>query len=262
MAWSENCRSGSAALRAIQRRIKIWIGACPQGPGRPDPRKVPRSLSAKADVPLRRSRSRLPRRKFGQRHLRALSQVHRARGLHQESPAPLVRSHGHDRDHVCLDGPARGNDHADILRVAREERLSGQSDAEPRAEMCGIAGFVGAGDLDVLRHMTDALRHRGPDGEGLWMDEDSRVFLGFRRLSIIDLEGGAQPMWTSLCTKCGRQQLGVVFNGEIYNHAELRAELKQRGHIFTTDHSDTEVLLHGYGEWGDTFVERLNGMWA
>jgi asparagine synthase (glutamine-hydrolysing) len=128
--------------------------------------------------------------------------------------------------------------------------------------MCGIAGFVGAGDLEVLRRMTDALRHRGPDGEGLWMDEETRVFLGFRRLSIIDLEGGAQPMWTSLCAKCGTQPLGVVFNGEIYNHAELRAELKQRGHIFTTDHSDTEVLLHGYGEWGDAFVERLNGMWA
>ena len=122
--------------------------------------------------------------------------------------------------------------------------------------MCGIAGFAGLGDLGVLRRMTNAIAHRGPDAEGHWAGENSGVFLGHRRLSIVDLSGGAQPMWTR------DGQLGVTFNGEIYNHAELRAELKARDCQFVTDHSDTEVLLHGYREWGENFVERLNGMWA
>lgn len=122
--------------------------------------------------------------------------------------------------------------------------------------MCGIAGFAGAGELADLTRMTAVIRHRGPDGEGLWHDPHTRVFLGFRRLAIIDLAGGAQPMWTA------DGEIGVVFNGEIYNHAELRRELEALGHIFLTDHSDTEVLLHGYRAWGDSFVERLNGMWA
>jgi asparagine synthase (glutamine-hydrolysing) len=122
--------------------------------------------------------------------------------------------------------------------------------------MCGIAGFVGAGDRGVLQRMTDAIAHRGPDADGHWVEENAGVFLGHRRLSIVDLSDGAQPMWTADGT------IGVVFNGEIYNHAELRGELKARGCRFLTDHSDTEVLLHGYREWGETFVERLNGMWA
>jgi asparagine synthase (glutamine-hydrolysing) len=122
--------------------------------------------------------------------------------------------------------------------------------------MCGIAGFVGSGDRAVLQRMTDAIRHRGPDAEGHWIEEALRVHLGFRRLAIIDIAGGNQPMWTADGT------IGVTFNGEIYNHAELRAELEQLGCVFQTDHSDTEVLLHGYRQWGDSFVERLNGMWA
>jgi asparagine synthase (glutamine-hydrolysing) len=122
--------------------------------------------------------------------------------------------------------------------------------------MCGIAGFVGEGDRGVLQRMTDAIAHRGPDADGFWAEENAGVFLGHRRLSIVDLSGGAQPMWTA------DGAIGVIFNGEIYNHAELRAELKARGCQFVTDHSDTEVLLHGYREWGDAFVERLNGMWA
>lgn len=122
--------------------------------------------------------------------------------------------------------------------------------------MCGIAGFVGRGDLDTLRRMTEAIRHRGPDADGLWREEANGVHLGHRRLSIVDLAGGAQPMWTR------DGQVGVTFNGEIYNHAELRAELKASGCEFVTDHSDTEVLLHAYREWGDGFVDRLNGMWA
>ena len=122
--------------------------------------------------------------------------------------------------------------------------------------MCGIAGFAGPGDAGVLRRMTDAIQHRGPDAEGFWTDSAEGIFLGHRRLSIVDLAGGGQPMWTR------DGAVGVTFNGEIYNHAELRAELKARGCDFVTDHSDTEVLLHGYREWGESFVNRLNGFWA
>ena len=122
--------------------------------------------------------------------------------------------------------------------------------------MCGIAGFAGSGDRDILRRMTDAIRYRGPDAEGHWWDEKEGVYLGHRRLSIVDLSGGGQPMWTA------DGQLGVIFNGEIYNHQELRADLTSRGRRFMTDHSDTEVLLHAYAEWGEGFVDRLNGMWA
>jgi asparagine synthase (glutamine-hydrolysing) len=122
--------------------------------------------------------------------------------------------------------------------------------------MCGIAGFAGTGDHATLRAMTDAIVHRGPDADGYWHDEKEAVFLGFRRLAIVDLVGGAQPMWSA------DGNTGVVFNGEIYNHLDLRAELQKRGAQFQTDHSDTEVLLHGYREWGDDFVTKLNGMWA
>lgn len=122
--------------------------------------------------------------------------------------------------------------------------------------MCGIAGFAGEGSREDLGRMNAAQASRGPDGEGIWIDSAQNVYLGHLRLSIIDIEGGAQPMWTSDAL------IGVVFNGEIYNHAELRAELKALGAVFLTDHSDTEVLLHAYRFWGDRFVDRLNGMWA
>jgi asparagine synthase (glutamine-hydrolysing) len=104
--------------------------------------------------------------------------------------------------------------------------------------------------------MNDAIRHRGPDADGLWRDEAAGVHLGHRRLSIVDIAGGAQPMWTD------DGALGVIFNGEIYNHLALRAELVAMGCWFQSDHSDTEVLLHGYRAWGEGFVRRLNGMWA
>lgn len=120
--------------------------------------------------------------------------------------------------------------------------------------MCGIAGFVGAGDRESLARMTGVLVHRGPDDGGLW--DNGNVFLGHRRLSIVDLAGGHQPMSTS------DGDLTVIFNGEIYNHGELRAELKAQGAVFQTDHSDTEVLLHGYRQWGTALPKRLNGMWA
>lgn len=122
--------------------------------------------------------------------------------------------------------------------------------------MCGIAGFVGAGDGAILRRMTDRLSHRGPDAEGFFEKPDAGVFLGHRRLSIIDLAGGGQPMFTA----DGRT--AIVFNGEIYNHPELRRELQAKGHVFATDHSDTEVLLYAWREWGAAMLDRLNGMWA
>jgi len=122
--------------------------------------------------------------------------------------------------------------------------------------MCGIAGFVGPGDRADIARMTGALAHRGPDGEGFFSDESRALFLGHRRLAVIDVEGGAQPMWTA------DGALGVIFNGEIYNFVELRAELELRGRRFATDHSDTEVLLHGYAEWGEDLPLRLNGMFA
>jgi asparagine synthase (glutamine-hydrolysing) len=122
--------------------------------------------------------------------------------------------------------------------------------------MCGICGFVGTGDVDILTSMSDAMIHRGPDAGGLWHDVKEAVYLGHRRLSIIDLSCGAQPMWTA------DGALGIVFNGEIYNHLELREELIKAGHHFLTDHSDTEVLLHGYRQWGRELPSRLNGMWA
>ncbi|MPY74631.1 MAG: asparagine synthase (glutamine-hydrolyzing) [Alphaproteobacteria bacterium] len=122
--------------------------------------------------------------------------------------------------------------------------------------MCGIAGFVGPGDRGDLARMTRALLHRGPDGEGLYSAPDMPVHLGHRRLAIVDIAGGYQPMWD------GGGDVGVVFNGEIYNHLELRRELQAKGHKFQTDHSDTEVLVHGYKEWGEDLPRRLNGMFS
>ena len=122
--------------------------------------------------------------------------------------------------------------------------------------MCGICGFAGAGNFEDLRRMTQALAHRGPDDQGFWTCEEEGICLGHRRLSIIDIEGGRQPMETP----DGR--LVVSFNGEIYNHRTLRDELRKKGHRFVSDHSDTEVLLHGYRQWGDGLPEKLNGMWA
>lgn len=122
--------------------------------------------------------------------------------------------------------------------------------------MCGIAGFAGTGTRADLVAMTQSLVHRGPDDEGLYVDADRHVFLGFRRLSILDIAGGKQPMWNEDGT------VGIVFNGEIYNHAALREELERCGHRFQSDHSDTEVLVHGFEEWGETLPARLNGMFA
>ncbi|MEO6846822.1 MAG: asparagine synthase (glutamine-hydrolyzing), partial [Chthoniobacterales bacterium] len=122
--------------------------------------------------------------------------------------------------------------------------------------MCGIAGFVGKGELSSLHAMLAEITHRGPDAQGVFRDERANLFLGHRRLSIIDLSGGVQPMASA------DGMLEIVFNGEIYNFAELRKELSTLGFRFATDHSDTEVLLVGYQAWGEQVVHRLNGMWA
>ena len=102
--------------------------------------------------------------------------------------------------------------------------------------MCGLAGFAGAGGRGDLEAMTRLVAHRGPDGEGFFLDREMPVFLGHQRLAIIDVAGGAQPMASP------DGQIVVVYNGEIYNYRELRSGLIAKGHVFRTDHSDTEVL--------------------
>ncbi|HEX6513074.1 MAG TPA: asparagine synthase (glutamine-hydrolyzing), partial [Chloroflexota bacterium] len=120
--------------------------------------------------------------------------------------------------------------------------------------MCGICGFTGQPQPGVLQAMADVMVHRGPDDAGLWADAD--ISLGMRRLAIVDLATGQQPVQNEDGT------VWAVFNGEIYNHPELRAELTQLGHRFRTDHSDTEVLVHLYEELGPDYLHRLNGMFA
>ena len=119
--------------------------------------------------------------------------------------------------------------------------------------ICGVAGGEPAAGLDLVRRMCDAMAHRGPDDAG--SEQLDGVTLGMRRLSIIDLAGGHQPMHNEDST------VWVVENGEVYNHRELREQLIAAGHAFMT-HSDTEVLVHGYEQWGEAVVERLNGMFA
>lgn len=125
---------------------------------------------------------------------------------------------------------------------------------------CGIVGIAALSARARLsesnvRRMLPALRHRGPDGSGVHLDSSGRVSLGHTRLSIIDLAGGAQPMSNE------DQTVWVSFNGEIFNYLELRELLLKAGHRFST-HSDTEVIVHAYEQYGDDFVQRLNGQFA
>ncbi|MDI1476207.1 asparagine synthase (glutamine-hydrolyzing) [Polyangium sp. y55x31] len=127
--------------------------------------------------------------------------------------------------------------------------------------MCGIAGWVDyerdlTQERDVAQRMTATMAKRGPDAEGLWLSP--RAALGHRRLSIIDLEGGRQPM---IAAENGAPVAVLIYTGEVYNFRELRAELEALGHRFET-RSDTEVVLHAYLQWGASFPERLNGMFA
>ncbi len=119
--------------------------------------------------------------------------------------------------------------------------------------MCGIAGFFGPPDHELLERMNAAIWHRGPDDHGF--SESPRMSIGMRRLSIIDVAGGHQPMETE------DGQIRIVYNGEIYNFREVRAELIEKGRHFRTE-CDTEVLLEAYAEWGTDCFRRLNGMWA
>jgi len=123
--------------------------------------------------------------------------------------------------------------------------------------MCGIAGIVRrvptGVSVDSLGRMASSIRHRGPDGYGFYVGQ--RVGFAHVRLSVVDIAGGAQP----LANEDG--QIVVTYNGEIYNHPELRRELEEKGHIFRT-RCDTEVLVHGYEEWGVNLLDRLNGQFA
>ena len=121
--------------------------------------------------------------------------------------------------------------------------------------MCGIAGYVSENKIEpaVLKAMTERIAHRGPDGEGFFVDD--KCGLGHRRLAIIDLKTGDQPIYNEDKT------IVVVFNGEIYNFQTLRQELEEKGHRFQTQ-TDTEVLVHGYEEWGGALTEKLRGMYA
>jgi asparagine synthase (glutamine-hydrolysing) len=127
--------------------------------------------------------------------------------------------------------------------------------------MCGIAGWVSYDrdietQRDIIEAMTKTMARRGPDAGGVWIDR--HVGLGHRRLAIIDLAGGVQPMQAD---ERGRTVASLIYTGEVYNFVELRDELIQLGHQFKT-RSDTEVVLRGYLQWGDDIVERLNGMFA
>ena len=124
--------------------------------------------------------------------------------------------------------------------------------------MCGILGLYHFDsshriNRSLFREQTNTLVHRGPDDGAVWFGDN--VALGHRRLSIIDIGGGLQPMWDA------EQRIGIVFNGEIYNYRELRKELQDKGHRFHSD-SDTETMLYAYREWGSDCVQRFDGMFA
>lgn len=121
--------------------------------------------------------------------------------------------------------------------------------------MCGICGFTGqiVGCDSTLKNMTDVITHRGPDSEGFYTDES--ISMGFRRLSIIDLDAGHQPIYNE------DKSMVLTFNGEIYNYQELRKELIECGHKFYTE-TDSEVLIHGYEQWHEDLLNRLRGMFG
>ncbi|MEK6982283.1 MAG: asparagine synthase (glutamine-hydrolyzing) [Candidatus Micrarchaeota archaeon] len=119
--------------------------------------------------------------------------------------------------------------------------------------MCGITGIYGLADKSLIRKMTDKISYRGPDSDGYLVDD--KISIGFRRLSIIDLSTGDQPIWNE------DKNIAITFNGEIYNYLSLKEELIKKGHKFSTS-SDTETILHAYEDCGMTAFTKLNGMFA
>lgn len=119
--------------------------------------------------------------------------------------------------------------------------------------MCGIFGTFGNIDKQLIKTMSETLRHRGPDDAGFFFDH--KIALGNTRLSIIDIKGGHQPIHNENST------IWITYNGEVYNHQQLRQALEKLGHKFYTN-SDTEVIVHAYEEWGEDCVRQFNGMWA
>src|SRR5436190_8639793 len=124
--------------------------------------------------------------------------------------------------------------------------------------MCGIAGIVAsdeltAGEREVVAAMRDVISHRGPDDAGIYVDRQAA--LGHRRLSIVDVSAGHQPLSNE------DESIWLVFNGEIYNHSDVRPELEAAGHRYKT-RSDTETIVHAYEAWGEGCVDRLRGMFA
>ncbi len=122
--------------------------------------------------------------------------------------------------------------------------------------MCGLLGFIGSGNEKVLRRMTELLTHRGPDSSGYLVDNENKIYIGHRRLEIIDILHGSQPMFDEEKNIC------VVYNGEIYNHKKLKKELESFGYKFKTSHSDTEVIVHGWKHWRENIVSKIDGMFS
>ena len=129
--------------------------------------------------------------------------------------------------------------------------------------MCGIAGIINENSRErrglkgKIKRMTDSIAHRGPNGEGFFVDEKMGIALGHRRLSILDLSlAGKQPMPDD------SEKLWIIFNGEIYNYVELKKELQKKHKKIYKSGTDTEVLLHAYAAWGKNFLEKLNGIFA
>ena len=119
--------------------------------------------------------------------------------------------------------------------------------------MCGFVGYINKKDKKYIKQMNDAISHRGPDDESYYTDDD--IAMGFRRLSIIDLAGGRQPISNE------DESMVITFNGEIYNFLDIKEDLLNKGHIFKTK-TDTEVILHGYEEYGSSILDKLRGMFA
>ena len=121
--------------------------------------------------------------------------------------------------------------------------------------MCGFVGFVSKDNnkKKIIKDMADIIKHRGPDSDGYYVND--KMALGFRRLSIIDLEGGSQPIFNEKNDKV------IVFNGEIYNYKEIKEDLLEKGHVFNSE-SDTEVIIHGYEEYKEKILDKLRGMFA